>query len=62
MLPPLTERKQIMTTFNHYASDNFFSLMATLDHHVEAGIDPAFDADMEELERQFAEIRLSFDR
>jgi hypothetical protein len=33
-----------MTTFNHYA---------------DAGIDPAFDTDLEELERQFAELRLT---
>lgn len=51
-----------MPTFNHYASDNFFRLMAALDRHVEAGIDPAFDSDMEELERQFAELRLTFER
>lgn len=50
-----------MTTLNHYATDNFFSLMALLDRQVEAGIDPAFDADMEELERQFAEMRLTLD-
>ncbi len=28
--------------------------------YADAGIDPAFDADMEELERQFAELRLTF--
>jgi hypothetical protein len=49
-----------MTTFNHYTSDSYSSLIATLDRFAEAGIDPAFDTDMEELERQFAEFRLTF--
>lgn len=49
-----------MTTFNQYAKDNVSDLIATLDRYVEAGIDPAFDTEMEELERQFAEIRLTF--
>lgn len=51
-----------MTTLNHDAGDRFFGPMAALERHVEAGIDPAFDAEMEELERQFAEIRLTLDR
>ena len=50
-----------MTMFNHYAGDSISSLIATLDRYAEAGIDPAFDGDMEELERQLAELRLSFD-
>jgi len=50
-----------MTTLNHRASDSFSSLIATLDRYADAGIDPAFDADTEELERQFAELRLTFD-
>jgi hypothetical protein len=49
-----------MTTFNHYATDSMLSLTSTLEQFAEAGIDPAFDADMEELERQFAELRLTF--
>ncbi len=50
-----------MTTSNHYANnDNIFNLIATLDRSAEAGIDPAFDTEMEELERQFAELRLTF--
>jgi hypothetical protein len=49
-----------MTTFHHYASDSVLSLTSTLEQFVEAGIDPAFDTDMEELERQFAELRLTF--
>jgi hypothetical protein len=48
-----------MTTFNHYTSDSLPSLIATLDRYSEAGIDPAFDTDMDELERQFAELRLT---
>ena len=47
-----------MTMFHHHA-DNISDLIATLDRYVEAGIDPAFDGDLEELERQFAEIRLA---
>jgi len=50
-----------MNTFNHFDSNCPSSLIATLDRYVEAGIDPAFDADMEELERQFAELRVTFD-
>jgi hypothetical protein len=49
-----------MTTFNVHADDGFSHFIATLDRHAEAGIDPAFDADTEELERQFAELRLTF--
>jgi hypothetical protein len=49
-----------MTTFNHYATDSLPSLIAILDRFAEAGIDPAFDTDMEELERQFAELRFTF--
>ena len=48
-----------MTTFNHHAADGIFSLIAALDRYAEAGIDPAFDNDMDELERQFAELRLA---
>ena len=49
-----------MTSFNHY-DDNICSLIATLDRYAEAGIDPAFDGDMDELERQFAEARFAYD-
>ena len=49
-----------MTTFNHYAHDNLSDLIARFDALAEAGIDPAFDMETEELERQFAEIRLTF--
>jgi len=50
-----------MNTLNHFASDSIFHLTASLDAFTEAGIDPAFDAECEELERQFAELRLTFD-
>jgi hypothetical protein len=49
-----------MNTLNHFASGSFSSLIATLDRYHEAGIDPDFDTGMEELERQFAELRLAF--
>ncbi len=49
-----------MTTFHHYGTDSIPSLMTTLDRYAEVGIDPAFDADLQELEREFAELRLTF--
>ena len=48
-----------MKIFNHHAGDSISSLIATLDRYAEAGIDPAFDAGLDELERQFAEVRLA---
>lgn len=36
--------------------------LAALIEDLSAGCDPEFDADLEELERQFAEQRLAFDR
>ena len=48
-----------MNIFNHYAGDGVSGLIATLDRYAEAGIDPAFDGDLDELERQFAEVRLT---
>ena len=48
-----------MTSFNHHDADGISSLIATLDRYAEAGVDPAFDSDMDELERQFAEVRLA---
>jgi len=48
-----------MTTLNHYDGDSLYGLTETLDRYAAAGIDPAFDADMEELEHQFSEIRLT---
>jgi hypothetical protein len=37
------------------------SLIDLLNRYDEAGVDPAFDSDMDELERQFAEYRLACD-
>ena len=48
-----------MNAFHHYATDSLSDLSDTLQHYAEAGIDPAFDADMDELERQFAELRMT---
>ena len=48
-----------MSTFNPLSANTPCDLLATLDALAEAGIDPAFDSDMEELERQFAELRLN---
>ena len=36
-----------------------YCLIDTLNRYHDAGIDSAFDSDMEELERQFAEYRLT---
>jgi hypothetical protein len=47
-----------MNTY-HPAYSELSSLTAALQQYVDAGIDPAFDAEMEELERQFAELRLT---
>jgi hypothetical protein len=35
------------------------SLIDSLNRYIDAGVDPAFDNDMDELERQFAEYRLT---
>jgi hypothetical protein len=51
-----------MTTLNHYGLDSISSLTSTLERFAEAGIDPAFDTECEELERQYAELRLTFGR
>lgn len=47
------------TLFHSYVMDSPPLLIDTLSRYAEAGIDPAFDSDMDELERQFAEYRLS---
>ena len=49
-----------MNTFNHFDCNSPSSFIATLDRYAEAGVDPAFDTDMEELERQFAELRVTY--
>ena len=50
----------MMNTFNHYPTDSLYSLSSTLQDYADTGIDPAFDEDLEELERQFAELRMTF--
>lgn len=50
-----------MTTFNHYAGNQMSGLIDTIDQFADGGVDPAFDADLEELERQFAELRLTIE-
>jgi hypothetical protein len=47
-----------MSALNHSEPKSMFDLIDALDRYADAGIDPAFDADCEELERQFAELRL----
>lgn len=48
-----------MTTLHHSDSTGSpLSLIEALNRYHDAGIDPAFDSDMDELERQFAEYRL----
>jgi hypothetical protein len=61
LVPAHNRKESIMTTFDHYAGDSLLHLTSTLNSFAEAGIDPAFDAEMEELDRQFAELRLTFD-
>jgi len=48
-----------MTTFHHDTFDRISDLTDALSACAEAGIDPAFDTECEEMERQFAELRLS---
>ena len=49
-----------MTSLNHTLTHIDPHFLAVLGESAEAGIDLAFDADFEELERQFAEMRLTF--
>ena len=52
-----------MTTVPHsHSLGSMSSLTERLNRFTEAGIDPAFDGEMEELERQFAELRLTFNQ
>jgi hypothetical protein len=48
-----------MITIHRYATDSLYGLTDTLGAYTDAGIDPAFDDEMEELQRQFAELRFS---
>jgi len=49
-----------MNTLNHFTIERIVNLSASLEAFDEVGIDPAFDAECEELERQFAELRMTF--
>ena len=51
-----------MTICNYFTHDDMSDLTAALQRMADAGIDPAFDAECEELERQFAELRFSSNR
>jgi hypothetical protein len=51
-----------MNTLYHYSYDSISDLSDRLNAFAEAGIDPAFDSECEELERQFAELRFSQSR
>ncbi len=46
-----------MNTLNHYEPSHVLNLIESIDRYAEAGIDPAFDADYDDLEREFAEAR-----
>jgi hypothetical protein len=50
----------MISTFSHYPINSLYSLSSTLQDYADTGIDPAFDEDLEELERQFAELRMTF--
>jgi hypothetical protein len=51
-----------MNTLDHSQfTDSSSSLIDALNRYHDAGIDPAFDSDMDEVERQFAEYRLTRD-
>ena len=39
-------------------TNDILHLIDSLEHFIDAGIDPAFDNEYDELERQFAELRL----
>jgi len=47
-----------MTSLHHHVDYRLFDLADILTRYAEAGIDPTFDTEMDELERQFAEYRL----
>ncbi len=56
----LIERNNLMFTLHRSPfTDSPFGLTDSLNRYLEAGVDPAFDSHMEELERQFAEYRLT---
>ncbi len=47
-----------MNTINQPSFETISDLIAALEKFADAGIDPAFDSECEELERQFAELRV----
>ena len=50
-----------MTTLNHsHFTDTTSRFLALLDQFPDDGIDPDFDDSAEELARQFAELRMTF--
>ena len=51
-----------MNTPSRDTTDRLSSLSAALQHFTDAGIDPAFDDGSDELERQFAELRMTITR
>lgn len=51
-----------MNTFNNDTILTASTLADRLNAFAEAGIDPAFDFECEELERQFAEFRLTLNQ
>jgi hypothetical protein len=47
-----------MTTLDHFQiPESLQGITETLNRYHDAGVDPAFDGGMEELERQFDELR-----
>lgn len=50
-----------MNTNTAITSNDMLGLIARLHAFDDAGIDPAFDAEYEELERQFAELQIASD-
>ncbi len=48
-----------MNTINQPSFETVSDLIAALERFADAGIDPAFDAECEELERQFSELRFN---
>jgi hypothetical protein len=48
-----------MNTFSPATRESMSDLMARFQRFDDAGIDPIFDTECEELERQFAELRLA---
>jgi hypothetical protein len=58
-MPAPTERIHAMNTTYPITYDTLTDLIAKLAAFDDAGVDPAFDTECEELERQFAELRFA---